>query len=169
MMTMRSAAFLFVAATCCPAMVQADELPHRRPGLWEITRINADADNPARISRICIDGATETMLRDMGASFAKSVCSKAEISVSGNAASVDSVCQLDRSRLTNHTVITFTSDTSYHHVAATHSDPPLFGRADTTSEMDGKWLGPCGADMRPGDVITAMGKINLVDRAQSAK
>ena len=169
MTTVRGAALLFVAATCCSAMVRADELPHRRPGLWAITRINVDADNPARTSKICIDGATETMLRDMGASFAKSICSKAEISVSGNVASVDTVCQLDRSRLTNHTVITFTSDTSYRHVAATHFDPPLFGRADSTSELEGKWLGPCAADMRPGDVITAMGKINLVDRAQSAK
>jgi Protein of unknown function (DUF3617) len=166
---MRGVALLCIAAVCCSAIVRADELPHRRPGLWEITRINVDADNPARTSKICIDGATEAMLRDMGTSVAKSICDQAAVSVSGNAVSVDTVCRLDRSRLTSHTVITFTSDTAYHHVAATHFDPPLFGRADSTSEMDGKWLGPCAADMRPGDVITAMGKINLVDRARSPK
>jgi hypothetical protein len=166
---MRGIALLCVTATCSAAIVQADELPHRRPGLWEITRNNVDANNPARTSKICIDAATETMLRDMGASVAKSICSKAAVSVSGNAVNVDSVCQLDRSRVTNHTVITFTSDTTYHHVAATHFDPPLFDRADSISEMDGKWLGPCAGDMRPGDVITPMGKINLVDRAQLPK
>jgi hypothetical protein len=165
----RVIALLCAAATCSVAIVRADELPHRRPGLWEITRNNVDANNPARTSRICIDAATETLLRDMGANVAKSICSKAAVSVSGNTVRVDSVCQLDRTRLTNHTVITFTGDTTYHHAAATHFDPPLFGRADSTSEMDGKWLGPCAADMRPGDVITPMGKINLVDRAQASK
>jgi hypothetical protein len=169
MRTAHGVALLLVAAACGSLAVRAADLPHRRPGLWEITRINVDANNPARISKICIDAATETLLRDMGASVAKSICSKTAVSTSGNAVSVDSVCQLDRSRLTNHTVITFTSDTTYHHVAATHFDPPLFGRADSTSEMDGRWLGPCTADMRPGDVLTAMGKINLVDRAQSLK
>jgi hypothetical protein len=167
--TIRILIALFVAATCSSAIVRADQLPQRRPGLWEITRINVDANNPARTSKICIDAATETLLRDMGTSVAKSICSKAAVSVSGNAVSVDSVCQIDRSRLTNHTVITFTSDTTYHHVASTHFDPPLFGRADSTNEMDGRWLGPCTAGMRPGDVITAMGKVNLVDRAKTPK
>jgi Protein of unknown function (DUF3617) len=165
----RGIALLCVVVTCSVAIVRADELPHRRPGLWEITHNNVDANNPARTSKICIDAATETMLRDMGATVAKSNCSKAAVSVSGNAVSVDSVCQLDRTRLTTHTVITFTSDTTYHHVAAVHFDPPLFGRSDSTSEMDGRWLGPCAADMRPGDVITPMGKINLVDRARAPK
>jgi hypothetical protein len=169
MTTVRGVALVLVAATCSSAIVRAGELPHRRPGLWEITHINVDAGNPARTSKICIDAATEALLRDMGASVAKSICSKTAVSISGNAVSVDSVCQIDRSRLTNHTVITFTSETTYHHVAAIHFDPPLLGRTDSTSEMDGRWLGPCAADMRPGDVITAMGKFNLVDRAQSLK
>ena len=169
MTAMRVVALLVVAATCSSGVARADELPHRRPGLWEITRNNVDANNPARTSKICIDAATETMLRDMGASVAKSICSKAAVSVSGNTATIDSVCQIDRSRLTNHTVITFANDTTYHHVAAMHFDPPLFGRAESISEMDGRWLGPCAADMRPGDVITPMGKINLVDRAQAPK
>jgi Protein of unknown function (DUF3617) len=167
--TIRCAVLLFVVATCASFMGRADELPHRRPGLWEITRLNVDANKPARTSRICIDGATETLLRDMGTSFARGNCSKAAVSVSGHAINVDSVCQLERSRLTNHTVITFTSDTTYHHVAAAHFDPPLFGRADSTSEMDGRWLGPCTAEMRPGDVTTPLGTVNLVDRARSPK
>jgi hypothetical protein len=169
MMTMRSITLLFVAVTCSSTIVRADESPHRRPGLWEITRITVDANNPARTSKACIDGATEAMLRDIGTSFARSACSTTEVSASGNVVTVDSVCQLAGSRSTNHTVITFVGDTAYHHVATTHFDPPLFGRADSTNEMDGKWIGPCAPDMRPGDVITAMGKINLLDRTQSQK
>jgi hypothetical protein len=169
MMSMRSVTLLFAAAICSSTIVWADDIPRRRPGLWEITRITVDANNPARTSRICIDSATETMLRDMGSSFARNACSKAEVSASGNVVTVDSICQLGESRSMNHTVITSSGDTAYHHVATTRFDPPLFGRADSTSEMDGKWIGPCAADMRPGDVITAMGKVNLVDRTQSPK
>ena len=165
----RGLAFVLLAGTCAAAPLRADELPHHRPGLWEITRNNIAANDPARTSRICIDGATEGLLRDMGTSLAKSVCSKATVSVSGNTVTVDTVCQIDRLRSTSHSVITTISDTAYRHVAAAHFDPPLFGRADIRSEMDGKWIGPCGADMRPGDVITPMGRINLVDRLQSPK
>jgi len=68
---LRCACLLVAAAALSSAW--ADERPHRRPGLWEITRPSVDAGNPARTTQVCIDARTEAMLRDVGASFARSI------------------------------------------------------------------------------------------------
>jgi hypothetical protein len=157
---------LAVTLTCAGADETAS---HRRPGLWELTRPAVDATNPARTTRVCIDSDTETMLRDVGNSFAKSTCSDATSHAADGKVVADTVCELGGSHATNHTVVTFTGDTSYRQMSTTQFDPPLFGRSEVATEMDGQWVGPCAADMRPGDMITEMGTINLVDRVAQQK
>jgi hypothetical protein len=166
---LRSAVLLLIAATGSSMPVQAAEYPHRRSGLWEITRTGVDPTNPARTTQVCIDSATETTLRDIGASFARGTCSSTDIHISGGRVTADAVCQLGGSRSTSHTVVTFTGDTAYRQVSTTQFDPPLYGRDAVTSEMEGNWIGPCAEDMRPGDMITVMGRINLVDRIAQQK
>jgi hypothetical protein len=134
-----------------------------------VTRTAVDATNPARTTQICIDRETEAALRDIGASFARSTCGSTEIHASPSQVTADAICELGGSRTTTHTVISFSGDTAYHQVSTTQVDPPLFGRTEVTTEMEGKWIGPCTADMRPGDMINAMGKINLVDRVAQQK
>jgi hypothetical protein len=164
---LRCACLLVAAAALSSAW--ADERPHRRPGLWEITRPSVDAGNPARTTQVCIDARTEAMLRDVGASFARSTCSSTDIHVAQGEIIADAVCELGGSRASSHTVISFTGDTEYRQRSTTTVDPPLFGRSEVAAEMDGKWLGPCAEGMRPGDMITAMGKINLADRVAQQK
>jgi hypothetical protein len=166
---LRSAWLLIMAATVASAPAWADEQPHRRAGLWEVTRTGVDINNPARMTRVCIDPGTETTLRDVGASFARSTCSSTDIHASQSKVTADAVCELGSSRATSHTVITFAGDTAYSQVSTTQLDPPLYGRSEVTTEVEGKWLGPCDADMRPGDMFTAMGKINRVDRVAQQK
>ena len=163
----RSVVPLLLLATLSSAW--AEDVPHRRPGLWELTRPAVDATNPARTTQVCIDAATEMMLRDVGSSFTRSTCSTAEIHATEGKVTADTVCELGGSHATSHTVITFTGDTAYRQLSTTQFDPPLFGRNEVATEMDGQWIGPCAADMRPGDMITALGKINLVDRVAEKK
>lgn len=166
---LRSAWLLVIAATFASTSAWADEQPHRRAGLWEVTRTGVDVGNPARTTRVCIDPETEATLRDVGASFARSTCSSTEIHSSQNKVTADAVCELGGSHATSHTVITFAGDTAYSQVSTTQLDPPLYGRSEVTTAVEGKWLAPCDADMRPGDMFTAMGKINRVDRVAQQK
>ena len=40
----------------------------------------------------------------------------------------------------------------------------MMGRSSSTTTSKGKWLGPCGKDMKPGDTIMSNGqKINILD------
>jgi hypothetical protein len=166
---LRSAWFLVIAATVASMPARADEQPHRRAGLWEVTRTGVDVNNPARTTRVCIDPGTEATLRDIGASFALSTCSSTDIHSSQSMVTADAICELGGSHATSHTVITFAGDMAYSQVSTTQLDPPLYGRSEVTTAVEGKWLGPCDADMRPGDMFTAMGKINRVDRVAQQK
>ena len=166
---LRRAVILLIAATGLSAAAPSDDYPHRRPGLWEVTRTGVDATNPARTTQICIDQETEATLRQIGDSLAQSACSTTDTHSSQGELTADATCQLGGSRTTNHTVVNFIGDTAYHQMSTTLVDPPLFGRSKIISETEGKWIGPCAAGMRPGDMVNAMGKINLVDRVAQQK
>jgi hypothetical protein len=43
-------------------------------------------------------------------------------------------------------------------------DPPLAGAAEMNMKMDGKWLGPCKAGMKPGDIVMqGMPRMNVLE------
>jgi hypothetical protein len=137
----------------------ADEFPARKPGLWEITtNING---SPPDVARLCIDAATEAELLKKAESTMGSICSRHDVHRSGNIVTSDSVCRPMSSETTSHAVATFTGDAAYTTITTLHYNPPFMGRTDQNMTQDGKWLGPCGADMRPGDMVTRGKKVRI--------
>jgi hypothetical protein len=152
-----------------PAAHAAD-YPHRKPGLWEITMAFSARKAPPMVTKLCVDADTDAALyqNSMGGDMAK-MCSKRDISKSGNVTTVDSLCKIGDSNVTGHSVITETSATAYHIDHKSHMDPPIAGHADNTFTQDGKWLGACPADMKPGDMVMPTGmKMNVLDMQKAA-
>ena len=148
--------------------LKADPYPHRRPGLWELTSSPIDQRLPPNVSQLCIDAATESALIDVGTEAVKSACSKNDIQVSGNSITADLVCKFGDHEQTTHSVTTFSGDSAFHTDTNVHFDPPILGKSDRTMTHDGKWVGPCGPDMKPGDVTTANGiKMNIAPSSES--
>jgi hypothetical protein len=141
-----------------PAGVFADEYPARKPGLWEITMIRKGA--PASVIKLCLDAATERDSIKKGEAAKASICSRDEVHRSGNVYTSDSVCRPTASETTTHSVTTFISDTSYTVAITSHSNPPFMGHADQEMTQEGKWLGPCGTDMKPGDMVVGGRKMH---------
>ena len=55
-------------------------------------------------------------------------------------------------------------DTSYKADINATYDPPLMGMKEGRTLVEARWVGPCKADQRPGDVILSNGmKINMND------
>jgi len=69
---------------------------------------------------------------------------------------VKSVCEFGRSKLTATGVWTFKSETAYRMVSDGTFDPPMGTTSKTHSVQDGKWIGACPSDMRPGDMVIVM-------------
>jgi hypothetical protein len=52
-------------------------------------------------------------------------------------------------------------DSSYTGEVVTTFTPPMFGNGRNTISISAKWLGACPADMKPGDIVTEHGKVDM--------
>jgi Protein of unknown function (DUF3617) len=152
---------LLVSALAIPA--SAAEMPARKAGLWEIQM--GGAANGMAI-RQCIDAATDQMMQSGtgqgGPPNVEQQCSKRDVQKSGDSVTIDSVCTRAGKTVTSHAVVTGSFDSAYTMTVTTQS--PNMPGGGMTITMAAKWLGPCAADQKPGDMIMPNGmKINILD------
>ena len=155
-MTRRAIVTLFIGIFAIPA--SAAEMPARKPGLWEIKANNGNGV----AFRQCIDAATDQALQARVGAAPNAQCSKRDVQKSGDSITVDSTCTAAGKTLTTHAVVAGSFDSSYT-VTVTSQGEGLPG-GSMTMVMTAKWLGPCAADQKPGDMIMPGGmKINILD------
>ena len=139
------------------SQVLADDLPKRKPGLWEIDVRMAGMPNMGAIQQ-CIDETTDDLMEDE----ADAECRVMDIKSSGNKVTVHSVCNVDGSTATTDGVFEGSFSSSYKGTLKTRFNPPLEGMSETNMTQKARWLGPCKPGQKPGDVITPnMGNIDL--------
>jgi hypothetical protein len=150
-----------VAAALCLLVIGgmpvfAADLPNRKAGLWEIT---TDAGEHSVKMQQCIDAATDHAMQTRGGATPQGDCSKRDVKQSGNTTTIDSVCTFGGKTRTSHIVITGSFDSDYTMTVTGQTQGQPAGRTVTLSA---KWLGPCAADQRPGDMIMPNGmKMNI--------
>ena len=156
--------------TCALALIgttaaNAAELPTRKAGLWEI---NMSFSNRAGQNvQQCIDASTDAMLQSSAGPFAQAACSKRDIQRTGDGFVMDSTCTVAGKTATAHSVITGSFDSAY--TMKVTAEGELLPGGKMTMTMEGKWLGACTADQRPGDIIMGNGvKINIPDMQKRA-
>ena len=163
---LRAAALACVLGTCAAALHAAD-YPPRKPGLWEMKMGDgAGGANspPAQTIQQCIDAATDQALRDMGQGMGKDACSKQEMRREGSTLVIDSVCRMGATTATSHAVVTGDFGSSYRMESSSTYKPPMMGKSSGSFVMEAKWVGPCKAGQKPGDMIMGNGmKMNVVD------
>ena len=148
---------LFVVGTL-PA--PAAELPSRKPGLWEVKTSIEHSNAPARVIQQCIDAATDQMTQSSAGPFAPAACPERNVQTSENSITIDSTCTFGGKPATAHSVVTGSFDDAYKMTVTAQSEDIPGGKMIMT--MEAKWLGPCAADLKPGDIVLGNGvKINL--------
>jgi hypothetical protein len=141
-----------------------EDLPKRKAGLWEMSMASANDKQGPVTSRVCIDAATDAALTSFGLGIANQMCSKHDIRVSGNVATIDTVCKIGESQQTSHSTLSYTGNDAYRIDVRSHFDPPFLGKSDSTMTQMARWTGACPADMKPGDLVMGNGmRINLKD------
>jgi hypothetical protein len=140
--------------------MSAEEFPKRKSGLWIATTNIGMPNVPAMETKLCVDAATDAELLKNG--MAAGSCTRRDLHRIGDTVTVDSECTMGTRKVITHGTIAFAGDTAYHGEFKSRSDPPVAGGQDRTSVQDGRWSGPCPADMKPGDMIAPNGmKMNL--------
>ncbi|BEP51103.1 DUF3617 domain-containing protein [Variovorax paradoxus] len=157
------ALFTLACSTALPAL--AIDYPARKPGLWEIqTGDGTGAKGASQTVQQCIDAATDKALRDMGQGMGKDSCSKQELRNEGGKLVVDSVCKVGPTTATTHAVMSGDFSSAYRMESKSSYSPPLMGRAEGSAVMEARWIGPCKADQKPGDMVMSNGmKMNVLE------
>jgi hypothetical protein len=150
---------LLMVLTAWPAA--AADFPARKPGLWEM-KMSFESRAPGQSIQQCIDATTDLMMQSSASNIGSENCSKRDVVKSGDTTTIDSVCSVAGRNATSHAVVTGSFDSAYTMTVASKSDvgPGI------NMTIAAKWLGPCQADQKPGDLILPGGiKMNLRDMA----
>ncbi|SRR5579871_3024466 len=147
------------------ASASADEAAARKAGLWEVKTSIDDRGRAVTVQQ-CIDGATDQMLQSSAGPFSAPVCAKRDVKKSDAGMTIDTQCTFNGKPASAHAVVTGSFETAYTMtVTAEGVDLPA-----TRMTMEGKWLGACAPDQKPGDVIMANGvKVNIPELQQRAQ
>lgn len=145
---------VFLAATACLAgQAQALDLPAHRSGLWQMTmRLNAPKAQEFTIKR-CADHATDTLVTSVASGWAEETCTKRDLKREGETLVIESTCKIGSTQTHAHVEIAGSFEDSYTMKVLTRRERT--GAAAETREIaiEAKWLGPCAADQKPGDII----------------
>jgi len=148
----------------------AAEMPARKSGLWEL-KMTMEGRNVAMPTfQHCIDAATDKQMNTLGGGTRAEQCAKKDVQQSGNTITVDSVCDIGGATASSHAVVTGDFNSAYLvKVNSKRSGGPAGLPAETNMTIEAKWLGPCKADQRPGDMIMSNGmKMNINDLPKGA-
>jgi hypothetical protein len=157
---MRRIVRVLIPALLCGAPAFAGEELSRKPGLWEVKTSIDNANAPARVVQQCIDASTDAMLQSVAGPFNAAACERSDAQHAADATTIDFKCNVAGKAATAHTVVSGSLDSAYTMTVTAQSERIPNGRM--VMMMNGKWLGSCTADQKPGDVVLANGvKINI--------
>jgi hypothetical protein len=142
---------------------RADELPLRKPGLWEMKMVKTGSIVPSMTIEHCTDETTDKEMVTMVAPVSKESCSKREVQKTATGYVSDSVCTASGVSMTTHSDITGDFNSAYTVKFTSHTEGAV-GQHEVASSIEAKWLGACKPDQKPGDIVMPGGfKLNIKD------
>ena len=160
---------LLLLAMSATTAAQAVDLPVRRAGLWEMKMVRAGGPMPEMTMQHCTDETVDKEMNNNVSPMAKQICSKQDIQKTATGYVSDSVCNVAGTTTTSHAEITGDFSSAYTVKSTAHIQGGVAGAAgrDSTTTIEAKWLGPCKADQKPGDIVMPGGfKMNDKDAAK---
>ena len=160
---------IIVSAALVSGSALALDLPTRKAGLWELKMTFEGRDLPAQVMKQCTDASTDRLMNMNFGGSNEQACSKQDVKNSGGTFTIDAVCKFGETTTTSYSTVTGSFDSAYTvKTTSTRSGgPPMPGVAPgaaTHMTIEAKWLGPCKADQRPGDIVMGNGmKMNIND------
>ncbi len=134
----------------------------QKPGLWQLTQ--SIAGHPGMVTKMCVDASMGGNMASLGmnASLHNVDCSQKSVSQTATGVDVAMTCTTSGRTLDSHVHVERVGDSEFHQTMDATFTPAVAGHSQISSTTDGKWLGACPADMKPGDVVTATGvKVNM--------
>lgn len=149
-----------LGATTLAAPALAQELPSRKPGLWEITM--QVTNSPSQTMRQCIDEKTDQQMQRLGQGMSQQQCSKNVLKRDGDKYVGESECKLGNSVASSRSVFAGDFDKTYRGEIETRYTPAMAGITQSKVTLSAKWAGACPSGWKPGDMeMGGMGRMNV--------
>lgn len=145
------------------------DLPTRKAGLWELKMEFQGRNLPAQLMQQCTDANSDKLMTLNFGGAAERNCQKRDVQNNGGTITVDSICQFGEMTTTSHAVVTGDFNSAYTvQISSTRKGGPptpgLAANGESHMTIAAKWLGPCAAGQKPGDVMMGNGmKMNVFD------
>lgn len=144
----RALAMALGMAVACSTL--GADLPKRKSGLWGMKNQMEGAPTNGTI-QMCIDQTTDNLMQQRAKE--KQNCSVMDVNRSSGKVTIHAVCQFEDTTATTDAVITGDFETSYRNDMRIRYSPPKHGMGEMHMIQEAKWLGPCKAGQKPGDII----------------
>ena len=163
-----AAATVLLLAGAMP--VRADDFPNRKAGLWEVTSGAEDPGSAAPATQQCVDAATDRTVGLVMEPWAYLLCARREVRRAGDTMTADATCKMVPDKperggtihtVTVHAVVNGNFDSAYT-MTMTVQGKALPGGTKTITTA-AKWLGPCAAGQKPGDIVMGGLKMNILE------
>ncbi len=138
----------------------------RKAGLWEMKVQNSYAGPEIITMQNCTDEAADREASSIFAPRTKELCPKRDSKKTATATGyvIDSVCSGAGMPTTSHTEFTGDSNSAYTKKITSHREGgPTNPPRDFTTIIEAKWLGPCKADQKPGDIWVGGFRLTIED------
>ena len=146
------------------ASAYAEDLPQRKPGLWEMRIARNGSGLPELTMQHCTDATTDKDMNNVVSPMAKQICSKQDLQKTATGYASDSVCSIGGGTMTAHAEITGDFNSAYTVVSTSHTDVGPTNLRDLTTRFEAKWLGECKPGQKAGDIVMPGGfKLNVRD------
>jgi hypothetical protein len=147
-----SIVYLFALLIAGSATAASFDPPKRKSGLWELKVQHEKMPGP-QVMQQCVDQKTDDMMKDSAQAKEATSCSKNELRKEGANIVAESVCKVNGSSAKTRAVFSGNFESAYKVDSRSTYEPPLHGMREATTKMEAKWLGPCKAGQKPGDVM----------------
>ena len=130
----------------------AQDMPSRKPGLWETTMNSPQAAGQNMVSLQCIDEKTDAAMLKKGMHGNDASCQQQSMKRTANSVEFDSVCKQADGVMTSRVTMTGDFKSQYKMEIKGKLTPPKNGMGEFQSTMNARHMGACPADMKPGDM-----------------
>ena len=127
----------------------AADAPQRKSGLWEMKMTGGHMPGAMAMQQ-CVDQKSDDISKMQEP---KSNCTKNVVRREGDKIVGESVCKMEGTTVTTRTVFSGNFESAYKADIKSTYDPPMHGMRESASTIEAKWLGPCRAGQKAGDIV----------------
>jgi hypothetical protein len=113
----------------------------RKSGEWEVS-VTVKGQSTFT-SKVCIDSASDDIAAAAGGGAVQSGCEDSSTETGAQDITIRSVCKQGNSTVTSTGTLSGDLESAYKGVVVKQYSPPLYGRTEVESTVEGRYLGGC--------------------------